>query len=51
MAPGMTSCQEIRALGSSLKITANSATTTEKENRLDSQSATVANVDAIQRSP
>ncbi|KAG1251752.1 hypothetical protein G6F68_012121 [Rhizopus microsporus] len=43
MAPGMTSFQEIRALGSSLKITANSATPTENENRLDSQSATVAN--------
>ena len=51
MAPGITSGQEILALGSSLKITANSATTTEKENSVDTQSSTVAKVEAIHMSP
>jgi hypothetical protein len=51
MAPGITSGQEILALGNSLKITAKSATTMEKENKVDSQSATVAKVEAIHKSP
>ena len=51
MAPGITSRQVMRALGSSLKMTANSATTTEKQVGLIHSATTAKDDEAVHRSP